>query len=204
MTDAEIAVLIPRYIERPLAFRAGRIEQLYPAGTPLMVKDVLMLRLILENWDKRAVFWSITAGGQNWLGLGDRMIQQGLALRLMADRAPDPSRLARGLWEGLMVDLPRTDSLVTVIYQYSSLFDHDTLDLDPTSTGILYNLANPHWAAGMAWLDRGDSERARHFLERSQRLAPSEQVGMILQQLRSGVDLFRDLPPVDTLGGNQP
>ncbi|MEX1051495.1 MAG: DUF2723 domain-containing protein, partial [Gemmatimonadales bacterium] len=68
MTDAEIAVLIPRYIERPLAFRAGRIEQLYPAGTPLMVKDVLMLRLILENWDKRPVFWSITAGGQNWLG----------------------------------------------------------------------------------------------------------------------------------------
>ena len=45
--------------------------QVYPAGTPMYVKDVLMLRLILENWDKRPIYYSLTAGNSNWIELDE-------------------------------------------------------------------------------------------------------------------------------------
>ena len=102
-----------------------------------------------------------------------------------------------------MVDLPRTDSLVRVIYRYSDLFSVDTLDLDPTATGILYNLANPHLAAGQGWLERGDNARALAVLERAFLLAPNPQLGIMLEQMR-GLEALQELPLVDSVGGTEP
>ncbi|HET7039721.1 MAG TPA: DUF2723 domain-containing protein, partial [Gemmatimonadales bacterium] len=54
-SDAQIGALYPQLLDQGFTFRAGRISNPVPAGTPLYVKDVLMMRLIQENAGRRPV-----------------------------------------------------------------------------------------------------------------------------------------------------
>ena len=171
MSDAEVDQLRAEMLRDSIPFNVGRIRHTIPANSPLFVKDILMLRLILENADQRPIYWSTTAGSGNWIGLNDYLIQEGLALRLYVTEAPDVSRLAPGLW--VPVDLPRTDSLAWEIYDYAGLFDVDSLDLDPTSRNIAGNLSVPYLVLGGAYQSRGDSQRMVDNFRRAYHLSPN-------------------------------
>ncbi|UCD23801.1 MAG: hypothetical protein JSW51_12310, partial [Gemmatimonadota bacterium] len=173
MTDAEITNLVPQLVDKPLRFTSGRIDKVYPAGTPLYVKDVLMLRLILENWDERPIYYSLTAGNSNWIELDEYLTQEALLLRLNVVSEPDTSRLGPGVYSNVPVDVPRTDSLAWNVYRYSGLFDVDSLDLDPTNRNIATNLSFPYYSLGQAYLVRGDSERSRENFLRALHLSPA-------------------------------
>ncbi|MCZ6917777.1 MAG: DUF2723 domain-containing protein [Gemmatimonadetes bacterium] len=193
MSDAEIDALQAELLREPFEFRAGRIQHTLPANSPLYVKDVLMLRLILENVGVRPVYWSTTAGSGNWVGLSDYMVQEGLALKLYVDEPPDLSRLAPGLW--VPVDLPRTDSLAWHIYDYARLFDVDSLDLDPTSDNIAGNLSLPFLVLGGAYQSLGDTARMIRNFERAYHLSPNPAILGLLESA-GGAGATTDVPEV--------
>jgi hypothetical protein len=182
-SDEQIAVLYPQLLRQGFTFRAGRISQEMREGTPLYVKDVLMMRLMQENVTRRPVYYSVTAGSGNWLGLHDYMTNQGLAIRVHVAEAPDAARLMAGSLLGIPVDVPRTDSLVNYVYRYAGLFDADTLDLDPTNRNIATNLSLPFLALGQAYELRGDRARALEYLRKGHHLSPNAELAEVIAAL---------------------
>jgi hypothetical protein len=183
LTDEQIGALFPQILARGFTFRAGRMERTFDAGSALYVKDVLMLALIQENIGKRPIYYSITAGSGNWLGLNQYLTNEGLVIRVNALEAPDSTRLVSGTLLGIPVDVPRTDSLVTHIYRYARLFEADTLDLDPTNRNIATNLSLPFLTLGQAYEGLGDREKSVEYLRRGYHLSPSTDLATLIQYL---------------------
>ncbi len=193
LTDQEIAGIRPDLLPSALKLEVGRINHTYEAGTPIYVKDVLILRLLLENWQRRPLYFSLTAGQGNWLELDEYLTQQGLVLRLHVAEPPDTTRLAPGLL-GVPVDIPRSDSLVTQVYRYAGLLEADSLDLEPTSRNIATNLSYASYSLGQAYAVRGDRERSIFHLGRAYQLSPIAQLGGLLDALDSPAPVFADTP----------
>jgi hypothetical protein len=185
-SDEQIGALYPRLLPQGFTFRAGRIAHEFQAGTPLYVKDVLMMRLIQENAGKRPVYYSVTAGSGNWLELHEYLTNEALAIRLNVANAPDTARLLPASVLGIPVDVPRTDSLVSVVYRYARLFEADSLDLDPTTRNIATNLSLPFLALGQAFETRGDRARALQYLRRGYHLSPNAELSEVIRMLDSG------------------
>ena len=182
-TDAQIDALLPQILRRGFPFRAGRLTRRFEAGTPMYVKDVLMLRLMQENVGKRPIYYSITAGSSNWLGLHQYLTSEGLVLRVNAVNAPDSTSLVHGTVLGLPVNLPRTDSLVNFIYRYAGLFEADSLDLDPTNRNIATNLSLPFLTLGQAYEMLGEREKSVEYLRRGYHLSPDSDLAGLIQML---------------------
>ena len=161
-------------------FRTGLIDQRYPRGTPLYVKDILIFQLIRENWDKRPIYFSLTAGSGNWLQLEDYLTQQALVLRLNVETPPDIDRLAPGVLSDVLVDVPRSDSLAWHHYRYADLLEADSLALDPWNRNIATNLSYVMYSLGQAYLVRGDAERSMENFRRGYHLSPVAQIGALL------------------------
>lgn len=191
-TDQQIAMLTPQELPQTINFSAGLINKEYPAGTPLYVKDVLILKLIQDNLLHRPVYFSITAGSDNWVDLGDYLTQEALVLRLNSVEPPDSSVLVPGFLN-VPVNLPRTDFLAWGVYRYARLFEADSLDLDPTSRNIVTNLSLPFLTLGQGYSILGDEEAALENFERAYQLMPSP-------QLRSMIDAARNPLPVNFFG----
>ena len=179
-TDAQVYSLQAQLLRNPINFRPGRIEKTYEAGTPLYVKDMLVLRLITENWERRPIYFSLTAGSGNYVNLEDYFTQEGILFRLNVAEAPDSARLQPGIM-GVPVDIPRADSLIWHVYRYAGLLEADTVDLDPTNRNIATNLSYAVFSLGQAYLMAGDEERSLLNLRRANQLAPSAQAAAIIR-----------------------
>jgi hypothetical protein len=183
LSDAQIGALAPQLLGRDLTFRAGRASRTFPRNSPIWVKDVLMMRLMQENVNRRPVYYSVTAGAGNWLGLHPYMATEGLMIRVHLAAPPDSSRLVPGSVLGIPVDVPRTDSLVHHVYRYAGLFEADTLDLDPTTRHITTNLSLPFLALGQGLEAFGQRDRALAALRRGYHLAPNPDLRAVLEAL---------------------
>ncbi len=184
MSDPEIAGLSAQLLPQAFRFTVGEIDHVYPQDTPLLIKDILILRLILENAGRRSIYFSTTAGSGNWVQLGSHLTQEGLALRLNVERPPDSTRLVTGLL-GVPLDVPRTDSLAWQIYRYARLFEVDSLDLDPTNRNIATNLSLPFLSLGQAFDILGDRARALENFARSYHLSPSPELRSLIDMATS-------------------
>jgi hypothetical protein len=183
LSNDEVAAMIPQLIPRAIRITAGRVDQTYPEGTPFYVKDILILRLLLDNWQKRPIYFSLTAGSGNWLGLHRYLTQEGLVVKVNALSAPDTTRLAPGLL-GVPVDVPRTEHLTWEVYRYARLLEADTLDLDPTSKNIATNLSIPPLSLGQAYQVLGRPEEAIKNLEMAYRLSYDSSLSRVIQALK--------------------
>lgn len=183
-TDAEILSIRPQSLQSPLVFSPGLIDMVYPVGTELYTKDVLVLRLIQENWETRPIYFSVTAGSGNWMGLQQYMTQEALAIRLHAKTPPDTSGLVQGFLS-IPVNLSRTDSLVWGVYRYSTLLEQDSLDLSPTENNIATNLSIPFLTLGQAYMMLGDPVRALENFDHAYLLSPSPQLAGLIRATRS-------------------
>jgi hypothetical protein len=197
-TDAEIASLYPQLTSQALLFRVGQISRTIPRETPLWVKDILMMRLMQENVGRRPIYYSLTAGSGNWLGLQRYLTSEGLVFRVNFT-PPDSSRIVAGSVTGVGLDLPRTDSLVNYVYRYAGLFERDTLDLDPTSRNIAANLSLPFLALGQGYELRGDGARSLEFLKKGYHLSPDSGLAALIATLSRP---FPTLPFGDTAVGD--
>jgi hypothetical protein len=169
LTDREIADFQSMLLPRSLTFRAGRVAVTYPEQSAFYVYDMLIIRLLQENVGRRPVYFSMTAGTQNWSRLADYITQQGMVFRVHAQAPPDTTRLAPGIFS-VPIDLPRTDSLAWQIYRYGDLLEADSVRLDPTNRNIAINLSYPLYGLGLAYALEGDSAAARRNLESAVKL----------------------------------
>jgi hypothetical protein len=195
LRDEEIESLGATVLPRALTFRAGRVAVTFPQNSALYIHNLVSLRLVQENWQRRPVYFSLTSGSENWSLLGDYLVQEGLAFRVYAHAEPDTSRFGRSLFGGPL-DVGRTDSLVWQVYRYADLFRGDTLALDPTNRNIAVNLSYGFYALAQAYEVRGERERSQENLRRGLWLQPIPELQQLLQ---AGSDVFRPPPaPVDT------
>ncbi|HWP38549.1 MAG TPA: DUF2723 domain-containing protein [Gemmatimonadales bacterium] len=196
MTDEDIRGLVPQLLPSTIRFRAGRVEQVYQEGTPLYVKDVLILRLLQENWNRRPIYFSLTAGSGSWLGLHRFMTQEGLVLRVHTVTPPDSSQLAQGLL-GVPLNVPRTEHLTWNVYRYARLREADSLRLDPTNSNIATNLSIPPLSLGQAYQLMGRRAEALRNLELAYHLGPSTELAQVIRTLKQADTLIFG----DTAGG---
>lgn len=169
LTDRDIQEFQSMLLDRAITVRAGRVTVTYPENSALYTYDMLILRLIQENWNRRPVYFSMTAGSSNWGRYREFVTQQGLVFKLHADIPPDTTGLAPGLF-GVPLDVARTDSLAWEIYRYGRLFEPDSLTLDPTSRNIAINLSYPFYGLSWAYELDGDTVRAAENLRRGLKL----------------------------------
>jgi hypothetical protein len=194
LTDEEINQLGSMLLPRALTFRAGRVVVTYPEQSPFYVYDMLIIRLLQENFDTRPIYFSMTAGTQNWSRLADYITQEGMLFRLHTLSEPDTSRLAPGIFS-VPIDVPRTDSLAWDIYRYADLLEADSLQLGPTDRNIAINLSYPLYGLGLAYEVRGDSVNARRNIENAIKLHYLPEVARALE---GGGALLLPETPADT------
>lgn len=186
LTDAEIASLRPTILAKDLSFRAGVIEHTYPAGTPLHVNDLLTLRLIQENVGKRSVYFSGGGTDEAWVGLSDSVVQEGLALKVYADRYPDASQVVdSGL--GYRINIPRTDALAWNVYRYADLLENDPVELDPTHRQVTGQITRMYLSLAQAHDTVGNREQSVQNLVRAYHFTPTEPLRRLIEQVAPNV-----------------
>jgi hypothetical protein len=186
LNDDQILGLTPRLLERDMPFRAGRISRTFPAGMPMYTKDIMVLRLIQENLGKRPIYFALTAGNANRMGLDHYVAQRGLAFKLHQDTVVIGGNIAdgRGLF-GPAIDVEQTRRLAFEVYRYARLFEADSLRLDPTDDNIAGNLSFVFMTLGEAYRQLGDAQLMLQAYERAEHLSPSPQLRSYLSQLRA-------------------
>jgi len=183
MNDAQIAAIQPQLLPNDFTLSVGGIRRTYRAGTPMYVKDIMVLRLIIENMGKRPIYFAITAGVGNRQGLDAYVKQEGLNFKLMNDSLVPGPNFVPSLFG--MVDIERTRVLTQEVYRYGGLFTVDTLRLDPTDDNIAGNLAFPLLALGDAYRQTGNLAEMQRAYERAQHLSPNPELQNLLAQLRA-------------------
>jgi len=200
MSDQQIAAFTPQLLQRDLVFQQGRIGTRIPAGTPFYTKDLMVLRLIQENLGRRPIYFALTAGNANRMGMDRFVSQEGLAFRLHEDTVRvDNRRLVSGMF-GPAVDVERTAHLLNRVYRYAGLCDVDELKLEPTDDNIAGNLAFVYMALADAYRQTGRVEDMIAAYERAGHLSPSPEIQRFLQSLRG---LGSSIPGLDS-GGTAP
>jgi len=192
LNDDQVEAIQPQLLQQDVDFRAGNVVHRYPAGTPLYIKDIMILRLIQENLGKRPIYFALTAGTGNRMGLDRYMLQQGLAFKLFPDTVAMGGDHAdmRPLWGvPVAMDVERTRELTWDIYRYARLFDVDTLSLEPTDANIADNLSISFLALGLVYQQRGDLAQAAANYERSNHLSSNPQVAAIIASIRAAASL---------------
>ncbi len=184
LTDDQILTMQPMLLPQTLPFAAGNIRHTYPAGTPMYVKDIMVLRLIQENLGKRPIYFAITAGTGNRQSLDRYVAQEGLAFKLHPDTVRQGPSVVPGLFNAL-VNVPRTHDLAWNVYRYAGLFDVDTLRLDPTDDNIAGNLAFIYMTLGDAYRQLGNMTEMQRAYSRAQHLSPNPELQAFLTQLQA-------------------
>jgi hypothetical protein len=162
----------------------------YPENSPLYTYDMLILQLIHENWQRRPIYFSMTAGTSNWSRFGDFVTQHGLAFKMYLDEPPDTTRLSPGLF-GVPLDVAVTDSLLWHVYRFSDVMQADSVAYDPTSRNIAINLSYPFFGLAWAYELQGDTARSKENIRRGLKLHYLPEVANMLD---SGLPVFAAPP----------
>jgi hypothetical protein len=192
MTDEQIASLRSLALPDSFRYRAGALDHTFEAGTPLYVQDQVLLRVIQESIGKRSVYFASSSfasmsGSETLEMLRDSVVREGMVFRVYAERPVEQRLLATG-FDGIPVDVERTDTLANEIYRYAGLFQADTSRLGPTERQIVANVGTMFLALGSAQTSVGERERAVENLERANHLMPQAGLGDFIETLRSSPD----------------
>jgi hypothetical protein len=184
MNDAQIDVLEPQLLPMDIPFQAGTIRHTYRQGTPFYVKDVMVLRIILENIGRRPIFFAMTAGTGNRMGLDKYVLQQGIHFKLFPDTVQLTAGHVPGLFNALL-DVERTRVLAWDMFKYARLLERDTLVLEPTDDNIAGNLGFVFMSLGDAYRQLGDMNQMVANYKRAGHLSPNPELQRFLKQLES-------------------
>lgn len=110
-----------------------------------------------------------------------------MAWRLAAELGDSNSpRFGGGRLAGVLVDVPRTDSLLWHTFRYGDLRETGVATLGPAERGLAADLGLPFTYLASVAQRSGDRAVAIRDLKVAARLAPSEQLDLILGNLESG------------------
>jgi hypothetical protein len=203
--DQVITTMQPQLLGRPFTLRAGNLTHTYPANTPMYVKDIVVVRLIQEQWGKRPIFFALTAGSGARMDLDRFITQRAMVFKLHGDSVQPSDSVVRIPSElvGMpmpLVDVAWTRRLAYDAYRYARLFEVDSLQLDPTDENISSNLSFPFRVLGLAALTRNNAAAAVDHFARAAQLTPGDgSMREYIAQLRA-VSAAPQLFPADTSG----
>jgi hypothetical protein len=186
MTDQEIAQAIPQILPRDVILPVGPYTTTLAANTVLYANDFLSLRVIQQNFGRRAIVWGLTATGSGF-GLERFMVQRGLGITLLGtpvdttDMRYDFRRMM-----GAPLDLAVTERLMMETYRYARLLEveGERRELESTASGIASTLGLPFTQLAFAMEQRGDTARAVQFLERAVKLSSNPALAAALEEIR--------------------
>jgi hypothetical protein len=184
MSDAMIAAAMRGYLVADRQdLRLGPLTRTLARGSFLYPNELLSLALIQRNIGRRPIVWAGSAG-RSFAGLGDYVVQRGLAFELLPQRpdttAPDLDlhRLA-----GVPMDVTTTGRLVFETYRYAGLVDQGADGLESTSESVAATLGLPPAFLVYAYADRGAVTEAQRAADLASRLAPNSAVAAALQAI---------------------
>jgi hypothetical protein len=172
MTTAQ-ADSLPEYLEvhEPQLFRKGAIESTIKPQV-LARADIVVLRMILDDYPNRPFYFSRTTGGypQDVLGLGQYLLSQGLARKLVAATpvAGKDTVLLQG--EGF-VDVARTRALWFNDYLGPQAVIRRGIWVDKASVGIPYIYITTAVDLADISQQQGRADEAKRLMETARRLA---------------------------------
>ena len=185
LNDDQVGAIQPQLLPSDFRLRVGGIDQTYPAGTPMYVKDIMVLRLILEQLGRRPIYFALTAGTGNRMGLDRYITQQGIAFKLWPDsQALGPGRTYFEPFRSI-VDVERTRALAWDVFRYAGLFDVDSLRLDPTDDNIAGNLAFVFMTLGDSYRQMGDMNAMVENYRKAAHLSRDPQLAAFIQSLQA-------------------
>ncbi|MFI5206693.1 MAG: DUF2723 domain-containing protein [Gemmatimonadales bacterium] len=184
VNDDQIEAMQPQLLPSSYHFTAGGIAHDYAAGTPFYVKDIMVLRLIQENIGKRPIFFALTAGVGNRMGLDKYVLQQGIDFKLFPDTVPQTAGRTQGPFNSL-VDVERTRLLATEMFRYAHLFERDTLELDPTDDNIAGNLGFVFFTLGDSYRQAGDMQPMLANYRKYLHLSPDPRLAQFIRQIEA-------------------
>ncbi len=197
MTDAEIAAAAPgTLLDREVEIPLGPIRTVVPAGTPLYLADVTVLRVLQQNLGRRPLAWSITAG-TNFYGLNRNLVQQGLVRRVRPVPVDSAAMTLPVGLQGIALDRDTTERLAWETYRYASLLARGPAGLDPTGQSFAASLAEPFVQLAVAYQDAGNIPETFRNLDRAAQLSPNPALRTALEQMRLEVLQGVDSPPVE-------
>jgi hypothetical protein len=153
--------------------------------------DALVLRMIVDSWQERPVYFARSAAGYpRQLGLGDNVLTQGLASKLFVPPAT-PSRDTVLVQGDGWLDVARTKKLWNEVFtgHTSAIAEGHWIDHPSASMPLLYVFAGSE--LGDVLRARGEMAEAQQVLRKAQKVADAagypQLVSMLAQQLATPV-----------------
>jgi len=171
MTDADIEAAIPQLITAEVDIAYGPYRVRVPAQTPFYGKDFVTVRILQQNFGRRPIAWSLTAGSE-YHGLDPLLVQRGLTVwvdSLMPDTTDANLDFSAGY--GAPLDLAVTERLLLETYRYAELLERGPAALEPTARSIASTLAVPFTQMASGAEVRGDLGAVIRWLEPAWRLS---------------------------------
>ncbi len=173
LSDSEIAQVskTPPYVLRESReFSAGGIRTTLPVNDVIIPSDAFMALMIQTSIEDRPIYFAMTTQAYEELRLRPFLIRQGVAFKLndgpvQVDSArgiiPVPDR--PGLLMGPYIDLPRTEKLVSDVFQFRGNFPNWGHWVDSATQGIPYYYGITEYGLMTVYQGLGDTAAAdRH------------------------------------------
>ncbi len=164
---------IPEYqeVRQAQLFKKGSIEATIKPQV-LAKADIVVLLMIKDDYPDRPFYFSRTAGGypQDVLGLGQYLLTQGLARKLLAS-VPAPGKDTVMLQDEGFVDVARTRDLWQHDFLGPQAVIKRGLWVDKASVGIPYIYITSAVDLADIAQQRGDSAESRRMMQTARQLA---------------------------------
>ena len=172
--DQADSVPLGQEITQPQLFVAGNIRAVVQPRF-LARADIFVLKMI-QDAKGRSIYFSRTAGGYPFeLGLGDYVLTQGLARKLLPDSiigGKDTVKVPNEGW----VDVPRTKAL-TAAFKSPAALERKNKWVDKASVGIPYLYVSTNYVLSEALMQQGDRAGADRALENAIKVARATGLG---------------------------
>jgi hypothetical protein len=191
MTDPEIAAAVPQYLSADVTLRFGDHAVMFPRNTVFYGKDFLAVRVLQQNFGRRPIAWALSAGGQ-YFKLDRFLLQQGLAIRLMAEPVDttEPGYDLRRMM-GAPLDLATTDSLLFGVYRYGEVLSRGADGLETTARSTAGTLGVPFTQMAYAAEARGDGAAVLRYLAPAASLSTNPAIRRALAEARDSLPAKR-------------
>jgi hypothetical protein len=196
MTDPMVDAAMSGYlVQAPQEVKLGPLTRTLPRGTFLYPNDLLTLSIIQQNIGRRPIVWGATTG-RSFAGLGEYVVQRGLASELLPARpdttAADPELLRL---TGMALDVPTTERLVFDTYRYADLARRGSDRLETTSASVAATLGVPPALLVYAYARARDLPGMRRASALSGSVSGSPELQTALQAMVDSVALQAGSPP---------
>ena len=176
LSDAEIDAVIAGgapQLPSDAVFEANGVRATLPAGMYLQPRDQFVLAMIKEAWGDRPIFFAATTNLHRELGLGDNVVRQGVAYKLI--RPSEAGQYVRMPQDqpyspifGAYLDVQRTRELLWNVFQHRDLINRPHW-ADDATRGIPTYYEYAHFALAAAEGILGNDAAAQRNVTQGER-----------------------------------